>query len=111
MSTVVTAVRPGADDHGPDSVHGAVEEIEAQVGYRQLAASHQLLEQGTDLIAQNHHMVAVPAHRSGNMEEQLIGELKQSGDLVGYRLCRVKVPHIQTDHLAPTQRIANIELV
>lgn len=82
----------GADDPGGDAVDGGVEVVEAEVDVGvELAAADELFGDGDEFVVEGDDVVAVPADRAGDVEQEAGAEHEDGADLLGDHLGGVVV--------------------
>ena len=100
-----------ADRPGGDAVDRCIKEIEADVGARKRIAADEFLHDGLRLIVEEHDVVAVPTHATGDVQEQLGHIHEHGGNFIGDALGRVEVAGVEAESGLVLLRVAHIELV
>ena len=100
-----------ADDPRGDAVDAGVEEIQPDMCAAKIIAAHEFLPDRLQLVVQDNHVVAVPAHAPADMQENLRHEAQHGGNLVRQAFRGVIMPGIKADEFLMFHRVAEVELV
>src|SRR6185312_5496221 len=77
----------------------------------EVIAPDDLLRDGLELVGQGDDVVAVPAHPSADVEQDLVQPGQDGGDLVGDDLRRVEVAGVHAEQGLPGEGVPEVELV
>ena len=102
---------PRADDPGGDSVDAGVEEVEAEMGAREVVAPDKLVGDGLGFVVEDDDVVGVPANTPADVEEDLIDPAEDGGELVGDGFGGVEVSGVETEQGVVLDGVAEVELV
>ena len=98
-----------ADGPGGDAVDAGVEVIQPDVDSLQSLVADDFLGDGLQIIVESDHMVAVPAHATADVEQQLV-KIKQHGrDFVCDCFRWMKVTRVKCQQNFAAQRIRGVE--
>ncbi len=100
-----------AQNPGSRPADRGIEEIEPDTGARQKIGKDQLLRHGQQIVVQQHDVIAVPPHRSADMQQHVIHRQGHRAQLVGHAFGRVEMPHVKAERRSATNGIAHVELV
>ena len=75
------------------------------------AAADDLLGRRPQIVAEDHHVVAVPADAAAQVQQDFIEEQQHRRNLVGDRLGGVEMARVEAQQLPLGHRVAQIELV
>ena len=77
----------------------------------QVIAADELLGDRQQLVGENHHVVAIPAHSPADVQQDLVQVHEHGRDLVGDDLGRMVMTGVQAKELAPRDGITEVKLV
>ena len=95
---------------GGEAVDGAVEVVQPDVDAAGIVADD-LVGDRLKFVVPDHDMVAVPAHRTADMEQDLVEEEQRRTDLVADGLGRVEVAGVEAEQDLLPLGVAHVELV
>ena len=93
-----------ADDVRGDAVDAGIEEIEREIHAVDGVVSGEFEKHIADVVAEEHHMIRVPADGAAGVDEQFFVEGKMGRELVSDRFRGVKMAHVQAEEHAPAER-------
>ncbi|MNC53725.1 hypothetical protein D3C75_1031630 [compost metagenome] len=92
-------------------IDAAVKEVQPDIRAAQQISANKLAGDFEQLVIHCDDMVAVPADRSADMQQQLLAEHQNGGQFIGNNFGRMEMSGIQADRLAPGQPVAHIEFM
>ena len=101
---------PDAHDPGGDPVDCGVKIIQTDV-HTGNTVSDDFGCDHLEFVVEQHHMIAVPADGTADMQKDLIQEKQHGTDFVADLLSRMKMPGVQAQHQAVLHGIAQIKLM
>ena len=96
---------------GGDAVDACVEIVQPDVNPVDLAAADQLFGDGLKLVVQDDHVVAVPADRPADVQQQLRAEHQDGRNFFGDHFGGMKVPGVEAQQFLAGDRIAQIKFM
>ena len=105
-------LRCTATDHvRPDTVDRRIEVVQADMHTVQCLATDDFACQIEQVVAQDHHMVAVPTNRTAHVQHDLRCKKKQGRNLVGDTFRQMEMARVERHNLILLRTVAQVKII